>query len=123
MILIGSNFAGQSQTSDTICPPVAQLKKVYAAALQKRVCDSMNVILEARIDGLNRAIGLLNEKDSVTVVGYKNQIDLLHQEQAIYKDQLNAYEKLLRRERRKRKLVTAAGIITTGLAIYLGTLK
>lgn len=83
----------------------------------------MNVILEARIAGLNTAIALLNEKDSVTVAGYDNQLKAFREEKAIYIDQLKGYEKLLRRERRKRFFATAGGLLTTGIVTYLAIKK
>jgi hypothetical protein len=123
MILAGSSLEGQSQTSDTICAPVAQMKKVYAAALQKRVCDSMNVILEARINSLNNSIALLNQKDSVTVAGYEGQLKVFREEKALYQDQMKGFEKLVRREKRKRFFATAGGILTTGIVTYLAIKK
>jgi hypothetical protein len=123
MILAGSSLEGQSQTSDTICAPVAQMKKVYAAALQKRICDSMNVILEARISSLNNSIVLLNQKDSVTVAGYEGQLKAFREEKALYIDQMKGFERLVRREKRKRFFATAGGILTTGIVTYLALKK
>lgn len=121
MIIAGSSY-GQ-KPSDTLCLPTDNVRGLLISAKQGETLKQQVVILNDRIAILQSLVQQLEQKDSATVSGYKNQIDLLHQEQAIYKDQLNAYEKLLRREKRKRRLTTAAGIVTTGLAIYLGTLK
>lgn len=122
-ILVTKICAGQSTSSghDTLCIPADTLRKVYTAALQKRAADSMNVLLQMRIVSLTAAVERLQERDSVTVMAYKEQISDLRKEQAIYRDQVNTFEKLLRREKRKRFWTSAGGVVATGLAIYLST--
>lgn len=119
MILTGSSLEGLSQNIDTICAPVAQMKKVYAAAAQKKVADSLLSIAERQVSQLQNTIKLLNEKDLELKLMYEGQIANLNQQIAIYKDQITGYEKLLRREKRKRFFTSAAGVLTTGIMAYI----
>jgi len=81
------------------------------------------VILNDRIGLLQSIVKELELKDSASKSGYTAQIAALLEEKKIYQDQLNTYEKLLKRERRKRRLATAGGIITTGLVVFLSIKK
>ena len=119
-ILIGSNFAGQSQDSkDTLCFPVPVIRKVLIAASQKKVADSLLLIAEAQVSQLQNTIKLLEDKDIELKTMYDGQLDNLHKQIALYKDQIEGYEKLLRKEKRKRRLITGVGILTTGAMAYL----
>lgn len=110
----------RSQTSsDTLCFPVPTIRKVLIAASQKRVADSLLLIAEKQIAQLQNTISLLGEKDAEQKAMFDNQLDLLRQEITLYKDQIAGYERLVRKERRKRRLATAGGILTTGLMAYL----
>jgi hypothetical protein len=93
------------------------------AAKQGDALKQQVVILNDRIGLLQSIVKELELKDSASKSGYTAQIAALLEEKKIYQDQLNTYEKLLKRERRKRRLATAGGIVTTGLAIYLGFVK
>jgi len=117
--MTGSSFAGVCQISDTLCFPVPVIRKVLIAAEQKKVADSMLKIAEFQIVQHENTIKLLGEKDIELKAMYEGQITNLNQQIELYKDQIAGYEKLLKRERRKRRLITAAGIVTTGAALYL----
>lgn len=120
IIWIGSSLELRSQTSsDTLCFPVPTIRKVLIAASQKRVADSLLLIAEKQIAQLQNTISLLGEKDAEQKAMFDNQLDLLRQEITLYKDQIAGYERLVRKERRKRRLATAGGILTTGLMAYL----
>jgi len=119
MILTGSNFAGQSQTTDTLCFPVPVIRKVLIAASQKKVCDSLLIISERQVSQLNNTIDLLTEKDTTLRSMYQGQIDNLNNQIALYKDQIKGYERLVKRERFRRRLATVGGILTTSTMIYL----
>ena len=119
MIIAGNSY-GQKPV-DTLCLPTESVRGLLISAKQGEVLKGQVTILNDRIALLQATITQLEQKDSAATESCKNQIELLHQEQAIYKDQLNTYEKLLRREKRKRRLATAAGVLTTGIAIWLGT--
>lgn len=106
-------------TTDTICIEVPKFKKIYAAALQKKVADSLLAISEKQVAQLQNTITLLGDKDAEQKAMFDNQLDLLHQEINLYKDQIAGYERLVKKERRKRRLATAGGILTTGIMAYL----
>jgi len=93
------------------------------------------VLLE-RIDLLNADIKLLNNriavKDSIInlmerdelasqeiIATLREEKKLMQEQRKVFEDQLNAYEKLLRKERRKRRWTAAGGILLTGAATYL----
>ena len=113
------NCAGQLKTTDTLCFPVETIKKVLIAAVQKKVLDGQVALLTQRIDGLNEIIKNLNEKDSASVKLYADQLQVMKQQKDLFQSQLDGYEKLLRKERRKRFWTGAAGVLATGAATYL----
>lgn len=79
------------------------------------------VVLNERIVLYQSIVSQLEEKDSLTVASYETQIKTMKEQRVIFEDQIKTFEKLLRREKLKRKLISGVGIITTGLAIYLGS--
>jgi putative NADH-flavin reductase len=89
------------------------------AAEQKKVLEQQVTILNDRITNYQSIVSSLNAKDSVTVATFNMQIKLLTDEKALYQDQIKGYEKLLKKERRKRFLTTAGGVLTTGIVAYL----
>ena len=113
--------AGQLTISktDTICFPVDTVKKILVAAERSKVLDRQIVILNLRITSKDNTIRLLQKKDSTSVAKYNQQLKLNEDEKKIYKDQLNGYEKLLKRQKRKTFLATAGGILTTGIMTFL----
>lgn len=123
MILIGSNFAGLSQTTDTICIPLQQAKKVYAAAAQKRVADSLLTIANSQLYELKAQVLLLAEKEQEQRNYFNREISNLENQIALYKDQVVGYEKLVKRERRKRFFTSVAGTLATGAVIFLSLKK
>ena len=80
-------------------------------------------LLNNRISLLNSQISELQEKDSANSVSSRNQIKLLLQEKELHQDQIKIMEKMILREKRKRKWTAVAGILSTGAAIYLSTIK
>lgn len=125
LIILSSNLQTKAQpitsstATDTICRPVPEYKVVYRDAKLYRYTDSLLKLVEQQVKELEGQIKLLNEKDGELKAMYDNQLDILRQEITLYKDQINGYEKLVKRERRKRRLATAGGILTTGLMAYL----
>lgn len=118
-IIAMKNCAGQSRHTDTLCFPVETVKKVLIAAEQKKVLDGQVILLNQRIEGLTEIIRNLNEKDSASVALYNSQMAVMKDQKQLYQDQLNGYEKLLRKEKRKRFFTAAAGTLATGAALYL----
>lgn len=122
LLILTVNSYGQKQ-ADTLCLPTENVRGLVIAAKQGDALKQQVVILNDRIGLLQSIVKELELKDSASKSGYTAQIAALLEEKKIYQDQLNTYEKLLKRERRKRRLATAGGIVTTGLAIYLGFVK
>lgn len=121
--MIRSSYGQAQTTSDTICLDVTKYKKVYTAALQKKVVDSLLYISTRQLSELKSQIELLEEKEQELKNNYQRQIDNLNSQIAIYTDQVKGYEALVKKERRKRRLITATGILTTGAAIFLSLKK
>jgi membrane-bound lytic murein transglycosylase len=116
MITIGSNYAAQSQTIDTLCPPVAQLKKVYAAAAQKKVLDSLVISLNADIRSYEIVVKQLQEKDSVNVEiirTYIAMIDTMKEQRKILEDQIATLNKEVKKWKRKTRWTAIAGAVAT----------
>ena len=118
-MLLKMSFAGSSQSTDTTCTPTEKLRQVITDAKMKPVLEERIAILNDRIANYQIIIGNLNEKDSVTVAGYENQIRLMREEKAIYEDQIKGYERLLRKQKRKTFFTAAGGFLATGAALYL----
>lgn len=122
--LLMLNLNGHTQPIDTVIRVKAsQARKVYADALQKPILEERIAILNERIANYQVLIKTFEEKDSIRAEDCKSQIASLIEEKALYQDQVKTMEQMIRKERRKRFWITASGILTTGAAIYLSTLK
>jgi len=104
IILTGSSFAGSSQTADkdTLCFTVPVVKERLTQARLYKYADSLLKISEQQLSQLQNTIKLLDAKEVEQKTMYEGQVANLNQQIALYKDQVNGYEKLLRRERFKR---------------------
>ncbi len=105
--------------TDTLCFQVQVIQKVFIAAEQKKVLEQQVYVLNERITGLQKMIVNLNEKDSATVEGYQLEIRTMREQQDIFVDQINSFEKLLKKERRKRWWTAAGGFVSVGALTYL----
>lgn len=90
------------------------------AAEEAKVLKEQKKLLEERITVLQRTIITMEEKDGEKTALYDNQLKNLLEQKEIYDDQLRTYEKLLRKERRKRFWTGAIGMVTTAVAFYIG---
>jgi hypothetical protein len=89
------------------------------AAKQGDVLKEQVKILNERVALLQSMVLNLEQKDSANTSQSVNQVALFKQEIDLYKDQIKTFEKLLRREKRKRFFATAGGVITSGIILYL----
>ena len=89
------------------------------AAKQGDVLKEQVKILNERVTLLQSMVFNLEQKDSANTSQSVNQVALFKQEIDLYKDQIKTFEKLLRREKRKRFFATAGGVITSGIILYL----
>ena len=121
IITIGSSYESHSQTgsNDTLCFPLSVVRQRLTEARLYRYTDSLLKITESQVAELQGRIKLLNDKDVELKAMYDGQLDNLHKQIDVYKEQIKGYEKLLRKERFRRRLITGAGIVTTGAALYL----
>jgi len=113
---------GQLKNTDSTTVSTAALKRILTAAEQKKVLDGQVVILNDHIAILNSLVKVLQDKDTATVGSYERQIAVMKEQRVIYDDQIKTFEKLLRREKRKRFWTGAAGMASTIAMIFL-TLK
>jgi len=89
------------------------------AAKQGDVLKEQVKILNEKVTLLQSMVLNLEQKDSANTSQSVNQVALFKQEIDLYKDQIKTFEKLLRREKRKRFFATAGGVITSGIILYL----
>lgn len=129
MLWISNSFAGSSQTTDTICLPVADAKKVLADAKAKPVLQERIVLLTDDIRLLNQRIAV---KDSIIatyttkdgnnqaiIKALEDQKAIMQEQRKLFEDQLAGYEKLLKKYKRKQRWTAIGGTLTTAAAMYL----
>ena len=126
-------YTGKSQTiptdTDTICINVKKFKNILSDAEQKPVLLERIALLTDDIRLLNQRIAV---KDSLITVyvardgnnqaiikALEDQKGIMEEQRKLFEDQVKGYEKLLRREKRKRFWTAVGGTVTTGAALYL----
>lgn len=128
--LLLTNLKGSSQTIEI---PVEQAKKVMADAKQKPLLLEKIALLNADISLINQRI---KQKDSIIssyqvmegnydaiLLAMEDNKAVMLQQRQLYEEQLTSFEKLLRKEKRKRFWTAAGGVVTTGIAAYLYIIK
>ena len=90
------------------------------AAEEAKVLKEQKKILEERITLLQSLVNAVEEKDAAKTAMYEGQIKNLLEQKATYDDQVKTYEKLLRKEKRKRFWTGSVGMAITALAFYIG---
>lgn len=121
-LLTSLGFVGRSQTTDTICLPVPQAKKLLIAAQQKRVADSLvilyieeNAVLDKQRSNLAEQVNLLRKIDS-------NRIAIeaaLRNEISLYQSNNKAQAKALRKAQLGKKLTAGAGLLLLIGTVFL----
>lgn len=119
------NLYGQQKVSDSttkVAITRGALSRLLTAALQRDVLAEKigllvadTALLSQRVASKQRQVEILEGISEAQVV----QIDLLREKETVFKEQLSSYERLLRKEKRKRFLVSVAGVLTTGFTTYL----
>lgn len=117
--MIKSSFGGLCQVTDTICIPMGQMKKVYMDALKYRYADSLLKIVESQLAEKKAQVEILEEKGEEVSANHQKEIANLEGQVGTLKDQVNGFEKMWKREKRRRRLSQAVGIITTVAAVAL----
>lgn len=108
---------------DTLIPtPDTTLRKLLIAGEERNNLKKQVRNLEEQIKLLNDVIKEQVSKGELQNEFHQNQMNNLKDQLVIAKGIADEFEKEMKRERRKRRLVTAGGILTTGAALFL-TLK
>lgn len=98
-----------------------QAKKVYSDALKYRYTDSLLKLSELQLAEKKEQVRLLEEQGAEVSGNYRKEITNLENQIGVLKDQVNGFEKLWKREKRRRKLSQAGGILAVAAAIFLST--
>lgn len=111
----------RSQVIDTICIPTIQAKKIYGDALKFRYTDSLLKLTESQLAEKRLQLQLMEDKEGEVANNHRREIVNLENQIGVLKDQVNGFEKLWKREKRRRKLSQAGGILAVAAAIFLST--
>lgn len=109
-----------------MCFPVSVVQKLLIAGKQKQVMDSLVTILSFRIAEKEAIIKDLKQKDSANtniIHTYENQISLMKDQRTVFEDQIKSLNKQLKKERRRTRWTSIAGITLTGIITYLYIIK
>jgi len=121
VIWIGSNLELRSQVIDTICIPTIQAKKIYGDALKFRYTDSLLKLTESQLAEKRLQLQLMEDKESEVANNHRREIINLENQVGVLKEQVQGFEKMWKRERRKRRLSQAGGIVAVIAAVFLST--
>lgn len=118
--------AGQSQTTDTLCLPVSQLKAILIDAKQKPILLSKIDLLTQDVANYQYAFNSLNialksaiQKDSSIQVNYTREIQILNSQKADYVARVTVLEKQLKKSNRKTRLAGLSGLLLSGGIAFL----
>lgn len=120
--MIGTALGLRSQTTDTICFPVAIAKKVLAAAEQKKVLEQQVNVLNLRIVEKDSIISLLKFKDETNtqlIQTYEDELKVIKEQRSLFEKQIKENEKQIRKLKRKVFWTSAAGVAGIGIMAYL----
>lgn len=96
---------------------------MFSRALQADALDSLLIIANTRIANLRSDYDKLQSVDSSIMANYAKQLNIAEEEKKILLQAIADKNKEIRREKRKRFWTGAAGVVATGAAIYISTLK
>lgn len=116
ILSIGSVYAGSSQSIDTLCFPIKEAREVLTAAKQKKVLDSLVIVLNNDIKSYEVVVRELQGKDSVNkeiVNTYKAMIETMKEQRLILENQITDLNKEIKRWKRKNRWTAIAGVVTT----------
>lgn len=122
-IWIGSHLEMRSQAIDTICFPISQAKKVYTDALKFRYTDSLLKLTESQLAEKRLQLQLMEDKEGEVANNHRREIVNLENQVGVLKEQVQGFEKLWKRQKRRAKLYAAGGGIITIASIFLYFLK
>ena len=111
----------RSQVIDTICIPTIQAKKIYGDALKFRYTDSLLKLTESQLSEKRLQLQLMEDKEGEVANNHRREIVNLENQVGVLKEQVQGFEKLVKIERRKRRLAQAGGIVAVIAAVFLST--
>lgn len=114
-----AHFEGLSQNSgDTLCFPRDEAVRVYAAALQKRVLDSVIIRMQSDVANYELSIGSLQAalsayvaKDSSVSQSHRREVALLELRDKERSTRVTELEKSLRKQTWRTRLAALAGVV------------
>lgn len=119
-----------SQTTDTICLPVAKAKALVIAAEQGKnaiekikVYESQISVLNERIDGFNKIIATYREKEgnyNKIIETLEDQKKIYLQEKTLYENRIVSLEKEVAKNKKAKKRLSVLGLIGTIGGFVLG---
>lgn len=129
MALTVASFAGNSQTTDTICLPIVQAKKVLADARKKPLLLEQIKLLRQDVQTITDRISVKEAEisnmegqlvaDQEIINQLKAEKQLYEEQKKIILDQVASFNKALRKEKRKRRWTAFGGLLSTGIMTYL----
>jgi hypothetical protein len=110
LLLIVCNLSALSQVNpnDTLCFKVSTIQNLLIDAKQKKLSDSLVTVLRQNISAYEIIVRELESKDSVN----KEII-------AVYKNQIAAMEKELKKWKRKVRWTAIAGAVAVGATVFI----
>jgi hypothetical protein len=123
-ILIVINLETRSQISanDTLCFRVIDIQNVLIAAKQKKVADSLVILLRSDISILSQKITALELKDSVNKeidLTRLSQIQVMKDQRKILEDQIVLLNKEIKKWKRKQRWTAIGGIVAVAATIFI----
>lgn len=109
------NLNGQLRITDSTTVSTPALKRILAAAEQKKVLEQQVSILNERISGYELTIKTLNERDTATVGSYERQLTVMKDQRKTFEDEIKNNEKVIRKLKRKNLFTSIGGL--TGVVI------
>jgi hypothetical protein len=122
----GSRLESKCQSTDTLCIPTYQVKKLLIAAKQKDAADSLVSIYRSDISILSQKVSALEAKDSVNreiSSTHLSMIATLNEEKGILQNQVSVLTRDLRKQKVKTKLTAIGGLVLTGIVTSLFIFK
>jgi hypothetical protein len=122
MILVGNNYAGKCQTTDTLCFPISTIQKLLIDAKQKKYADSLNLVYKSDINILSLKINALEIKDSTNKEinsTHQAMIGTMKDQRTILEGQITYLNKEVRKWKRKTTFAAIGGLLLTGIVTGL----
>lgn len=114
--MTGSSYVSKSQSIDTLCFDIPTAQKVLTAAKQKKVLDSLVVVLNNDIRSYEIIVQNLQAKDSTNkeiIMTYMEIIKAKDEQKKVLENQIASLNKEIKKWKRKNRMTAIAGLLTT----------